>query len=110
MIDLRMVSKSKEIHLESAIPMVTEEIASNIRLCYVSITRAESVCFLYTHTGARGWNSGLLASQMDKAELVESIYVQLINPRTNNLPADGLLKQLVSRSIDRFAAANALYT
>lgn len=110
MIDLRMVSKSKEIHLESAIPMVTEEIASNIRLCYVSITRAESVCFLYTHTGARGWNSGLLASQMDKAELVESIDEKLIKPRTKNLPADGLAKQEVSRLMERFAANNALYT
>ena len=110
MIDLRMVSKSKEIHLESAIPMVTEEIASNIRLCYVSITRAESVCFLYTHTGARGWNSGLLASQMDKTELIESIDEKLIKPRTKNLPADGLAKQEVRRLMERFAANNALYT
>ena len=110
MIDLRMVSKSKEIHLESAIPMVKEEIASNIRLCYVSITRAESVCFLYTHAGARGWNSGLLASQMDKTELIESIDEKLIKPRTKNLPADGLAKQEVSRLMERFAANNALYT
>lgn len=110
MIDLRMVSRSKEIHLESAIPMVTEEIASSIRLCYVSITRAESVCFLYTHTGTRGWNSGLLASQMDKTELIESIDEKLLKPRTKNLPADGLAKQQVSRLMERFAANNALYT
>lgn len=110
MIDLRMVSRSKEIHIESAIPMVTEEIASNIRLCYVSITRAESVCFLYTHTGARGWNSGLLASQMNKIELIESIDEKLIKPRTKNLPADRLAKQQVRRLMERFAANTALYT
>lgn len=107
MIDLRMVTKAKDIHLETTLPMVIEEIASNIRLCYVSITRSESVCFMYTHTGARGWSSGLLASQMDKSELIESISEKLVKPRTKNLTADRLAKQMAHQLMEKFTANKA---
>ena len=109
MIDLRMVSKAKDIHLETALPMVIEEIASNIRLCYVSITRSESVCFMYTHTGARGWSSGLLSSQMDKSELTESISEKLVKPRTKNLKVDRLAKQTAHQFMEKFTANKAIY-
>lgn len=80
--DIRLVASSKNLHAATIISMMREEIANRIRLAYVSITRAESLCFLYNHSGMSGWSSGLLATCMDKALLGSLIESKMRSPRT----------------------------
>ena len=80
--DIRLVASSKNLHATTIVPMMREEIANRIRLAYVSITRAESLCFLYNHTGMSGWSSGLLATCMDKELLGSLIESKMRSPRT----------------------------
>ncbi len=79
--DIRLVSKAQDLHTTPLVSMMSEEIANRIRLTYVSITRAESLCVIYNHTGMSGWNSGLLTTGMDKALLESLIETKMRNPK-----------------------------
>ena len=79
--DIRLVSKAQDLNTIPLVSMMSEEIANRIRLTYVSITRAESLCVIYNHTGMSGWNSGLLTTGMDKELLGSLIETKMRNPR-----------------------------
>ena len=79
--DIRLVSKAQDLHTKPLVSMMSEEIANRIRLTYVSITRAESLCVIYNHTGMSGWNSGLLTTCMDKDLLGSLIETKMRNPK-----------------------------
>ena len=83
--DIRLVSKAKDLHTAPLVSMMSEEIANRIRLTYVSITRAESLCVIYNHTGMSGWNSGLLTTGMDKELLGSLIETKMRNPKKKPL-------------------------
>ena len=83
--DIRLVSKAQDLHTTPLLSMMSEEIANRIRLTYVSITRAESLCMIYNHTGMSGWNSGLLTTGMDKELLGSLIETKMRNPKKKHL-------------------------
>lgn len=79
--DIRLVLTAQELHATPIVSMMSEEIANRIRLTYVSITRAESLCLIYNHTGMSEWNSGLLTAGMDKKLLGSLIETKMRNPK-----------------------------